>query len=461
MRLPDWIKRENARKLLVIPPLLLGLGVYGWFVARQKAPTRRPVVEARRVLRVIAVPEVDVVPLVIGHGTAEPGQVWRAISEVKGRVEHVHDRLASGELIMAGEELLRIDPAEYELTVAQLEADIQQANAQLAELEAQSSNYNASLSIEKASLALVENELERFRSMKRQNAASVSEVEAKERERLGQLQSIQNLENSINLVPAEKKIARSNPVPSRKRILQQAKMDLAKTKIVAPFDCRLGDLSIEIGQFLNTGEVLFEAHSTATTEIDTQVAPHDARRLIDSENAALLAASTTTPEIREALDLGVIVRLRSGDVSAQWEGRLERLREELDTQTRTLGIVVVVDEPYKKMIPGRRPALVRGMYCEVELRGKTRKGRAIIPRSALHEDHVYVLDSDNRLRRRRVEAEFAQADFVCLRAGLDGGDMLIVSDPSPAVEGLLVDPVQDTELLRELIEEASGGGTSE
>ena len=53
------------------------------------------------------------------------------IAEVKGRVEHVHPRLASGELIAAGEELLRIDPTEYELAVAQLEADIQQANAQL------------------------------------------------------------------------------------------------------------------------------------------------------------------------------------------------------------------------------------------------------------------------------------------------------------------------------------------
>ena len=460
MKLPSWVSSGTARKLLMLPPLLVGVLVCGWLVARQQPPTRREVTETSRVLRVIRVLKTDVAPRVVGYGTAEPGQVWRAIAEVKGRVEHVHPRLASGELIAAGEELLRIDPTEYELAVAQLEADIQQANAQLSELETQSSNYEASLTIEKASLKLAQRELERFRSMRERDAASDSEVDAKEREVLNQMQSIQNLENSISLIPAETKSLQAT-LAVKQASLKQSNIELEKTKLVAPFDCRLGDLSIEVGQFLATGEMLFEAHSTSTTEIDTQVAPHEARRLIDSDNVNLIPGMPGADQLRDILDPEVTVRLQSGNASAEWEARLERLREELDTQTRTLGIVVVVDRPYEKMIPGRRPPLVRGMYCEVELHGKVREGRVVIPRSALHEGHVFVLDLNNRLRRREVDVDFAQDDFVCLRSGLNEGDTLIVSDPTPAIEGMLVEPRYDEELRKSLVDEASTGGTVE
>ena len=162
-----------------------------------------------------------------------------------------------------------------------------------------------------------------------------------------------------------------------------------------------------------------------------------------------------------ASQFGVTIRLQSGDNSAEWKGRFERVREMLDTQTRTLGIVVAVDKPYQQMIPGQRPALVRGMYCEVEFQGEVRPGRLVIPRSSLHDGHVFLLDAEKRLRRQPVEIDFAQANFVCLRSGLRSGDTLVVSDPTPAIEGMLVDPVEDAELLDRIIREASGDGAIE
>jgi RND family efflux transporter MFP subunit len=363
-------------------------------------------------------------------------------------------------MLRAGEKLLRIDPTEYELAVARLESDIQQAHAQLAEVESKSANYDASLKIEKASLALAEKDLDRVRSLQQRNAASAADVDAKEREVLTQRQSVQNLENSINLVPAEKKSLQA-AIAVKQTSLKQAKIDLEKTTITVPFDCRLGELSIEVGQFLTTGETLFEALGTAVIEIDAQIAPHEAQTLIDSDTASLPEVITTEAIRERASQLGVTIRRRSGDVSAEWEGRFERLRESLDTQTRMLGIVVAVDKPYEKVIPGRRPPLLRGTFCEVELRGVVREGRLVIPRSSLHDGHVYVLDGEERLRRRPVEIDFAQANFVCLRSGLHSGDTVVVSDPTPAIEGMLVDPVEDVELLETLFREASGEGASE
>ena len=121
-------------------------------------------------------------------------------------------------------------------------------------------------------------------------------------------------------------------------------------------------------------------------------------------------------------------------------------------------MVIAVDRPYEKVVPGQRPPLVQGMFCEVELRGKPRKGQVVIPRSALHDGHVYLVSDSNRLERRKVEIAFVQSNLLCLKSGLQGGETLVVSDPTPAIEGMLVEPVSDDELQQGLIAEATGEG---
>jgi hypothetical protein len=96
------------------------------------------------------------------------------------------------------------------------------------------------------------------------------------------------------------------------------------------------------------------------------------------------------------------------------------------------------------------------MYCEAELRGAARPQRVVIPRSAIHDGHVYLVGSDRRLQRRSIEVEFVQAGFACLRAGLSGNETLVVSDPTPAIEGMLVEAIIDEGVQARLVSEAAG-----
>ncbi|MCG8448747.1 MAG: efflux transporter periplasmic adaptor subunit, partial [Pirellulales bacterium] len=107
---------------------------------------------------------------------------------------------------------------------------------------------------------------------------------------------------------------------------------------------------------------------------------------------------------------------------------------------------------------GQQPPLAPGMFCEVELRAKPRTGQIVIPRTALRADQVYVLNSENRLETRTVEIAFSQGSLTCVQSGLTPGERLVVSDPTPAVEGMLVQPIVDTEAEQALIAEASGEG---
>ena len=450
------------RKWLFLPPVLLGLLVLGVVALLRTDIEPKPEAEVTRVLRVVEVPKVKFVPRLLGYGTAEPGRIWQAIAEVKGRVIHVDEALKSGMAVKEGTELLKIDPLEYELAVARLEAEIEQTNAQLAELDVRETNYEAALAIEEASLKLAEKELARQKKLLAQRAIASGTVEATEREVLAQRQSVQAQKSALSLVPTERKSLVS-VLAVKNTNLKDVNLDLDNTTIKAPFESRLGKVNIEKGQFLTAGQVLFEAHGTDVTEVEVQV-PLDKVSILlnfDSEDRAKFIAAVVAMDIetiREMLQIKAIVRLRSGQLEASWDGVGKSTREFVDPQTRMIGIVIAVDKPYEQVIPGKRPPLVKGMFCEVEMRGEPREELVVVPRLAIHDGHVYVLDTDNRLQLRKVEVDFGQASLAVIKSGLNGKERLVVSDPTPAIEGMLVQPETDLELQKELLEIASGKG---
>ena len=129
----------------------------------------------------------------------------------------------------------------------------------------------------------------------------------------------------------------------------------------------------------------------------------------------------------------------------EWEGSVVRFSDQLDPQTRTLGVIVEVDKPYSNIQPGVRPPLVKGFFVRVELLGRPRPDTIVIPRSALHGGHVYLMGSDKRLQKRRVSTDIDAASYYSVIEGLEAGETIVVSDLIPAIEGMLLDPVDDPE----------------
>lgn len=448
-------------KSWILPPVLVGGAVLAFFVLSTGEPARTPAREVARKLRVIPVPEVDVVPRALGYGTAQPGNVWRAVSEIRGRVLFVDSNLKTGAMLRQGDEILKIDPREYQLTVTRLEAELEQVAANLLELAAKEANYGAALKIEETSLAFAERSLERNREAAKTNAVSGAQVDDQERAVLAQRQKVQSHANSLNLVPAERRALTASHAVKEAQ-LAYARLDLAKTTIEVPFACRPAEVDIKAGQFLAAGELLFEAHSTDVTEVEAQLPIDKARSLIDVQERGKILTTLTAMDmekVRRIFSVDVTVRQISGDFRPEWEGRFARIREVIDPQTRTIGMVVAVDEPYTKIIPGERPPLVKGTFCEVEFRGKPRKGKIVIPRTALHDDHVYVVNSDKRLEKRQVKIAFRQSNFLCLESGLQAGETLVVADLAPAIEGSLVEPTIDDDLLESVVAEATARST--
>lgn len=451
----EFVKQMGSR-LLFIPPLVAGVVIAVWLARNRPQPQREVADEAMRMLRVIEVPIVDVLPQVVGYGTAEPGQTWQAVAQVEGRIVDVHPELHSGSFVSKDQLLLKIDPAEYQYAVAQLEAEIEQAKALIEELTRTGENLQASLEIERDALSLTEREMQRLQQLVPQRVVSQSEVDDQQQSILSQQQRLQGQANSLNLLPAQKRIQEAN-LALKQAQLAQVQLDLKHTEIRAPFDCRLGTVTLDVDQFVGAGESLFEASSIDLVEVEAQAPMREVRRLIHNPTGVAAFGEITTQRVRDIFDVQAIVEMASsGDTPMQWSARFMRVRESLDPQTRSLSLVVGVDNPYEQVVPGIRPPLLQGTYCRVTLIGRPRADQIIVPRHSIYSGHVYVLDGEQRLQRRPVEVAFQQGEFAVIGSGLAGGETLVVADPSPAIEGMLVDPLRDDSLLKRLVADARG-----
>lgn len=448
---------KRMQRWLAILPVALAVGVVVLLVRSRSGPVVKPVAEIAVSLRVIETPVVDLVPRVYGHGLAEPSRVWRAVAQVPGRIVFVSPRFSAGMLFDEGALLVKIDPTDYELAVARLEAAMAETRARIDELAVEKEHHAASLRIEKASLALAEASLQRKQGARDKGVVTPDEVDREARDVLRQQQNIQALENALGLIPFRLKTLEAT-LAAHAANIEQANLDLARTHIKAPFDCRLAQTQIEQGQFVNKGQTMFEAHGTGGVEIEAKMRPEQMRTLLPDDKRHTVAPGFSMESLRDVFDINVTIRVRSGEWEASWPARFDRIRELVDPRTRAINVVAVVDDPYGKVVPGKRPALVRGMYCEMELRAPPHRDVIVLPRSAVHGRRVYIVDSDSRMRERDVKVAFTQGELAVIASGLTAGEMVVVSDPTPALEGMRVDATPDPLLRSRLIDEARGHG---
>ncbi len=432
----DIKKFPRSRKLLILPPVVLGLLVLLFMISGKQPPVQAERAETKRSVRVIEAPLVELVPVAEGYGPVQPARVWTAVSQVAGRVIDIHPKLRDGEILTQGTELVRIDPKDYEIALAQ-------TRAELAELDVQEKNARASLAIEKRNQQLAQRELERIQKLLKQGTSSQSAADEKERAMLAYRASVQNLQNTLALVPSQRSLLESR--------LELAERDLERTVICAPFDMRVANLKVEADQYVPVGQSLFEGDAIDRVEIEAQVAMSSLRRLFIGRSDIQIDLQTLSETFADIVDMDPRVKLDLGNHVAEWQAEFVRFSDIVDPETRTMGVIVAVDRPFDKIKPGYRPPLSKGMFVKVVLSGNNRTPRLVVPRSAVRAGTVWVADDDNRLRRRNVKTLFSQGEISVIAEGLEPGERVVVSDLVPAVEGMLLQVQVDEVLNQSLV----------
>ena len=447
-------KKHSRRKWLFYPALALGVLVLVVLVKNKAEPQKELLQEQARAVRVIAAPNVAVVPEFSGSGNVEPSQDWSGVAEVSGSVVELSPRLNRGEIIQAGELLLRIDPRDYQLKIAQAETAIEALDAQIVEIGVREKNSRISLNIEQENLTIGQAELKRKEKLLVKGMVARSDFEREKRAVLSQTQGVQSLKNALDLYPAE----RTRMQAELKRLeaqLADTRLDLERTSMKMPFSGRVAESRIELNQYVRQGEVLVLVDSIDMAEVTVQLQPSVLAKLVRSD-LVLNPGINGSVQIGDALGLTAKVVVSLAGKNIVWPGRVVRISDRLDPQTRTVGVIVEVDDPYENIQPGVRPPLVKGSFVEVKLTGPTLPNQLVIPTAALHGEHLYVVNEQNRLQKMVVKIGLRSANYLVVSSGLKPGQKVIVSDLVPAIDGMLLESVDDSETLNRLIAAATG-----
>jgi len=430
MKFNQWVGRG-----VIFIPIVLGVIIVLLAPKLKSPPQKNNDSEFVTKVRFINPLFQEVSPKVLGYGISEPSKNWEMVAEVSGRITWVSEDLKEGNIIVKGTKLLTIDDSEYKLALRQVDAQIHMSKVH-------ADTTRQLLAIEQRSQSLFKKEISRQRKLKEKGLLAASVLEIAERDLIKADVILQGLKNTLSINIAERETLQVQR--------EQAELDLARTQIIAPFDVRIVNIDAFEAQFANKGQLLFSADATDKTEIEARFPIGQLRPLIASKRP------NQSEKHPGALGLEAIVRLRTSTHDIEWQAKVDRVGGQIDRQTQTLGVIVVVDDPYGKARPGERPPLIRNTFVEVELRGQPKGKQLIVPIFSIHENKIYLLDKENRLDIRKVKIAFTQDRYAVLVEGITAKDKLIVSDLMPAVQGMLLKPIADKKTRNMLIMEVLG-----
>jgi RND family efflux transporter MFP subunit len=450
--------RENRffrRMRIVLAGLAIGATLLVLFVVNRKSPERLEAVDVRASVRLIEAKSLPFRLEARGHGVAHPAETWQATANVAGRVDARHPNLEGGAILGRGTELLALDSSRYELAIAEARSELAALVAEGPQLETEEANTRRLVELERQRLEVAEQELSRIETLTKTGAVSLSRLDEQRRATLAQRQAVASLENTLALLPSRREIweARRHRADTR---LAQAERDLEDTRFIAPYDLRLNEVKVELHQFVGVGQTLFEADELSAAEVEAHVPVSMMRRLVGG--LAPADPSQEALDLSERIDLSAIdaeVEM-VGAPGAVWKGRVNRIASGLDPVTRTVRVVVRVEEPYRDARPPERPPLQRGVYTRVRLSVASPEPLLAVPTAAIHAGEVYLVDESDRLERRPVEVAFEQRDLAVIAAGLAPGERVVVDDLPSAVQGMPLAPLRDEAFERMIAERAKG-----
>ena len=255
-------------------------------------------------------------------GQAAAARQTVILAQVAGRVMAVNAR--ENDAVAAGRPLVVIDPAEYELNLAEAQAEQRRAEATYREL------------------TLFDDRIE--------DAAVRTQREAVARAKSG-------LDGAAVRV-------------------QRAELDLARTRLRAPFGGRVASVQVVPGQWVRAGDELMSVVALDPIKVEVQV--------LEAEIGALRAGAATRVSFAAFPD-------------TVFTGRVQTINPLVDAETRTARVTVLVSNPAGRILPG--------MYARVSLDARQYADRVLVPRAA-------ILERDRRTLLFVLEDGFAKWRYV-------------------------------------------------
>ncbi|WP_445355408.1 efflux RND transporter periplasmic adaptor subunit [Microbulbifer sp. EKSA008] len=374
------MKVSSKNKLLFIV-LLVGVAVIAAVVVLKPKPEEKPP-------EVVVPPMADVLYieprrqtlLVPSQGTVHARHEIDVIARVGGVIESVDEAFVPGGFFNKDARLLQLEQADYRYQVTRAESQLANAKSALAQEQGHA------------------------KQAKREWRDLGSEAA-----------------NALFLRKPHLEAAQA-AVEAARADRDQAKLDLERTSLKAPFAGRVVETFVDLGQYITPGTPLAKIHSTGIAEVRLP--------LTDQQLALLDLPLGKTIENGPAVRLKAVVAGREHE----WRAQLVRTEASIDPNSRFIFAVAQVQKPYEGDVP-----LMNGLFVEADIAGRTFDDVVELPRQALHEgDHLLVLNDESQLIYKTVELLQTIGDRIWLRGDIAMGDRVIVSSLGYSREGMVL-----------------------
>jgi len=353
------------------------------FLSASLGPDPAPVGSAKPETRLTVTVVTPVVssyrPYLTLTGTVEASTVTNIVPQVSGKVIYVSPSFRPGARVSKGELLFAIESSDYELAMQRTLADIEIARSDLFRLQAE---------------ATAEKKI--WSSSKPQN----------------------DIPDLIARVP---QIAAANArIRAGEAARAAADLSLKRTKIYAPFDARVIESRLDVGQVVGGTLALGSIYSIENLEVVAPVSSDDLRRIGKPIGRSVTIVSDYTTD-------------------EEFAGSVVRLGATLDEFTR-------LGKLYIRSAANDR--LTLGEFVSVVVAGDTVDTALTIPESSLtSRDQIWVVDGDT-LAERRVQILGHEQGLIVV-AAFDTADGVVTIPPAGARDGQIV-KVQNIEPLTSL-----------
>lgn len=389
---------------ILVPLAVLGGGfLLAKFVAgKAKPPTTEAPLDSRPRVRLFQATAEDVRLDIQSQGNVQAIRTADLSAEIGGRIVATSEALRAGGAFEAGAELLRLDATDFELAIVQQEAAVARADLRLQQERAEAENARRA-----------------WRDLEGERAADPLVLR----------------EPQIRDAEAELAAARA--------LLSKRRLDLQRTRVLAPFSGRVQSVTADLGQTVQPGQRIATLLDTTAVEVPLSI-PLDELAFVDLPLHGQVDG-----------DDGPVVRLE-GEVGGQrfeWRGRIVRVASEIDRRTRQMTVIARVDRAERAALP-----LLVGMFVTASIEGRLEANTVHVPRAAMQRGKVWIARAVSEpdwsdgilghrtvttLHERPVTVRRADERRVWIAAGLQPGESVCVTPLDAPTDGMPVRVVDE------------------
>ncbi len=320
------------------------------------------------------------------YGEARAATQSMLVSQVAGQIVSVAEGFRSGGVVTKGDVLVAVDDRDYAAEVKAAEANLIEAERVLVEERARAKQ--AALDWKTLGRSDEPNDLV--------------------------LRKPQLLAAEAKFIAAEANYSK-------------AKLALERTKIRAPFNGRILEHKVDVGQFINTGTAVAEVYANQYVEVRLPICNCDLD-FIDLDRVGSDASPSVT--LFSSLNKG-----------RQWQGRLTRVESAIDSTSRQLHVIARIDGT---LGDESASGIKIGEYLTANIEGVVVPGAIVIPSKSIYQgSFVYIVENET-LQRRLVDIAWQDSERALIASGLVDGDVLVTTPLGQVTSGTRVKVAEKT-----------------